>query len=93
MGRSVLMVAALLAAVLLASAPAPMSAINFGEEDLASGEVLYERWHGWHVVVHLPCKEGEKRLRRTNLFTKMIDLEKNEVGFVLVAHVKRAREE
>jgi hypothetical protein len=91
MGRSVLVVAALLAAVLLASAPAPMSAINFGE-DLASGEVLYERWHGWHVVVHLPCK-GEKRLRRTNLFTKMIDLEKNKVGFVLVAHVKRAREE
>jgi hypothetical protein len=47
MGRSALMVAALLAAVLLASAPTSMSVVDFREEDLTSEEALwalYKRW-------------------------------------------------
>jgi hypothetical protein len=54
MGRSALVVAALLAAVLLASALTLASTVDFREEDLVSENVLllYERWHGRHADQH-----------------------------------------
>jgi hypothetical protein len=55
MGKSVLVVAALLAAVLLASTSAPASMVDFGEEELASEDALwalYEQWCGRHADRH-----------------------------------------
>jgi KDEL-tailed cysteine endopeptidase len=63
MGRSALLVAALLAAVLPASALALANAVDFGEEDLASEETLWalhERWRGRHGVA---CDLGDKAFR------------------------------
>jgi KDEL-tailed cysteine endopeptidase len=73
MGRSALVLAALLAAVLLASAPAPASAIDFGEEDLASEDALwalYERWRGRHAV----ARDLGDKARRFNVFRHNVRL-------------------
>jgi KDEL-tailed cysteine endopeptidase len=61
------------AVLLLASAPAPASAIDFGEEDLASEEALwalYERWRGRHAV----ARDLGDKARRFNVFRQNVRL-------------------
>ncbi|GJN04244.1 hypothetical protein PR202_ga21774 [Eleusine coracana subsp. coracana] len=77
MGRRAFVVAAMgatmLAAVLLSSAPAPASALDFGEEDLVSEEALwalYERWRGRHAV----SRDLGDKARRFNVFRENVRL-------------------
>jgi KDEL-tailed cysteine endopeptidase len=76
MGTRAPVVATLLVAaavLLLASAPAPASAIDFGEEDLASEEALwalYERWRGRHAV----ARDLGDKARRFNVFRQNVRL-------------------
>lgn len=72
MGRAVVL-AALVAAVLLVSSAPPASAIDFGEEDVASEEALwalYERWRGRHAV----ARDLGDKARRFNVFRENVRL-------------------
>ncbi|XP_062195069.1 thiol protease SEN102-like [Phragmites australis] len=67
------MAAVLVVVGLLAVAPAPASAIDFGEEDLASEEALwslYERWRGRHAV----ARDLGEKARRFNVFKENVRL-------------------
>ncbi|RLN03064.1 hypothetical protein C2845_PM13G25520 [Panicum miliaceum] len=53
--------------LLVAAAPAPAAAVDFGAEDLASEEALwalYERWRGVHAV----ARDLGDKARRFNVF-------------------------
>lgn len=70
LAASVLLAAALL---LLAFAPAPAAAVDFGAEDLASEEALwalYERWRGRHAL----ARDLGDKARRFNVFKANVRL-------------------
>uniref|UniRef100_A0ACD6AIA0 Uncharacterized protein n=1 Tax=Avena sativa TaxID=4498 RepID=A0ACD6AIA0_AVESA len=59
--------------VLLAAAPAPASALDFGEHDLASEDALwalYERWRSHHTV----ARDLDEKARRFNVFRENVRL-------------------
>lgn len=70
LAASVLLAAA---ALLLAFAPAPATAVDFGAEDLASEEALwalYERWRGRHAL----ARDLGDKARRFNVFKANVRL-------------------
>uniref|UniRef100_A0A453FUB5 Vignain n=1 Tax=Aegilops tauschii subsp. strangulata TaxID=200361 RepID=A0A453FUB5_AEGTS len=76
MARAIVHAAVMAAAalfVLLAAAPAPASAIDFGDHDLASEDslwALYERWREQHTV----ARDLGEKARRFNVFRENVRL-------------------
>ncbi|KAE8783309.1 papain-like cysteine proteinase [Hordeum vulgare] len=76
MARAIVLAATMAAAalfMLLAAAPAPASAMDFGDHDLASEDslwALYERWREQHTV----ARDLGEKARRFNVFRENVRL-------------------
>uniref|UniRef100_A0ACD5YAM0 Uncharacterized protein n=1 Tax=Avena sativa TaxID=4498 RepID=A0ACD5YAM0_AVESA len=73
MARALVLLATTMALLVVLLAPAPASAMDFGEHDLASEDslwALYERWRSHHTV----ARDLDEKARRFNVFRENVRL-------------------